>query len=138
MSFLFKNGVKALLQLEVTFEKAWQKWQKNVVCLWANGPNNNCILLCMFVEVCSTFVWKIWCCFCHCFFPLLNKAYLNVILCVVYCDNYLSLWWVEFEVDLISVAENHEGAWHCRKALGRCKGFNIFINLGFTKIKASL
>ena len=31
---------------------------------------------------------------------------------------------------------NHVGARHCRKSLGRRKGFNIFITLGFPKIRA--
>ena len=34
--------------------------------------------------------------------------------------------------------KNHEGARHCRKPLGRRKGFNIFTTLGLTKIKAFL
>ena len=38
----------------------------------------------------------------------------------------------------IGIMHNHEGAWHCRKPLGRRKGFNIFITLGLTKIKAFL
>ena len=31
---------------------------------------------------------------------------------------------------------NHEGARHCRKPLGRRKGFDIFITLGLTKTRA--
>ena len=34
--------------------------------------------------------------------------------------------------------QNHVGARHCQKPLGRLKGFNIFITLGFTKIRAFL
>ena len=33
-------------------------------------------------------------------------------------------------------AGKHEGARHCRKPLGRRKGFNISINAGFTKSRA--
>ena len=33
---------------------------------------------------------------------------------------------------------NHEGARHCRKPLGQCKGLDIFITLGLTNVKAFL
>ena len=36
----------------------------------------------------------------------------------------------------IIIITNHEGARHCRKPLGRRKGFDIFITLGLTKIRA--
>jgi hypothetical protein len=53
------------------------------------------------------------------------------------CSHYRE--WVCSAVwPFASINSNHEGARHCRKPLGRRKGFDIFITLGLTKIKAFL
>ena len=75
--------------------------------------------------------------------PTISEAILNVFM--ISLGNFGDIWDALAATNHQTIGEvktlykgtsNHVGARHRRKPLGRRKGFNIFINAAFTKIRA--